>query len=263
MQTGKGVFTVENPEKIKAAAKIIQNAPEGGMAFTGAGISVESGIPPFRGADGLWSKVDPSFIEIDTFMRSPENSWAKIRELFYDHWGQAKPNSAHYRIAEMVRRGMIRGIVTQNIDCLHQRAGAPVEKVHEFHGTLDALVCMRCSAVYGPDRSLIEQSRPSCPKCGGLLKPDFVFFSEGIPEAAFKNSFRLAETCAWCLVIGTSGEVMPACEVPRTAKQHGAKIIEINPEPTAFTRTVTDVFLQGTAGAMMDALAAELGIPAE
>ena len=254
---------MEISEKIKAAARIIRDDPEKGMAFTGAGISVESGIPPFRGADGLWSKVDPSFIEIDTFLNEPEKSWAKIRELFYDHWGQAKPNSAHFRLAEMVRRGMIAGIVTQNIDCLHQRAGAPADKVHEFHGTLDSLVCMRCSAVYGPDRSLIEQSLPSCPKCGGLLKPDFVFFGEGIPEAAFKNSFRLAETCAWCLVIGTSGEVMPACEVPRTAKQHGAKIIEINPEPTAFTRTVTDVFLQGKAGEMMDALAAELGIPIE
>ena len=249
---------MENPEKIKEAADFIRQNPSGGLAFTGAGISVESGIPPFRGADGLWSKVDPSFIEIDNFQRNPEESWKKIRELFYDHWGQAKPNSAHVRLAEMVNKGLLAGIVTQNIDCLHQRAGTPEDKVFEFHGTLDSLVCMRCSAVYGPDRTLIDQNRPSCPKCGGLLKPDFVFFSEGIPEKAFQNSFRLAENCTWCLIIGTSGEVMPACEVPRTAKRHGAKIIEINPEPTAFTSVITDIFLQGKATEVMEALTQEL-----
>ena len=249
---------MENPEKIKEAAAVIAENPTGGMAFTGAGISVESGIPPFRGADGLWSKVDPSFIEIDHFLADPEGSWKKIRELFYDHWGQAKPNDAHYRLAEMVEKGYLKGIVTQNIDCLHQRAGAPESKIFEFHGTLDALVCMKCSASYRPDHSLLEQNRPSCPKCGGLLKPDFVFFGEGIPEKAFHNSFRLAEECSWCLIIGTSGEVMPACEVPRSAKRHGAKIIEISPEPTAFTRSITDLHLCGKATEVMNALAQEL-----
>ncbi|MBE6374371.1 MAG: RNA polymerase subunit sigma [Lentisphaerae bacterium] len=249
---------MENPEKIKEAAAVIAENPTGGMAFTGAGISVESGIPPFRGSDGLWSKVDPSFIEINQFLAAPEESWKKIRELFYDHWGQAKPNDAHYRVAEMVAKGYLKGIVTQNIDCLHQRAGAPEDKIYEFHGTLDALVCMKCSASYRPDRSLLDQNRPSCPKCGGLLKPDFVFFSEGIPEKAFTNSFRLAEECAWCLIIGTSGEVMPACDVPRSAKRHGAKIIEISTEQTAFTRSITDIFLCGKATEIMNALAQEL-----
>ena len=252
---------MENPEKIKTAARIIRENPGGGMAFTGAGISVESGIPPFRGADGLWNKVDPSFIEINTFQRQPEECWAKIRELFYDHWGQAKPNTAHCRIAEMLKAGLLSGIVTQNIDCLHQRAGAPEEKVYEFHGTLNALICMRCSSVYSPDRSLLEQNRPSCPKCGGLLKPDFVFFGEGIPENAFSHAFQLAEECSWCLVIGTSGEVMPACEVPRTVHRHGGKIIEINPAPTAFTSSITDIFLPGKATEIMDSLMRELDFP--
>ena len=260
MQTGKEFFSMENPEKIKAAAQLIRNAAAKGLAFTGAGISVESGIPPFRGTDGLWSKVDPSFIEIETFRRRPEECWKKIRELFYDHWGQAKPNAAHYRIAEMLQSGLLSGIVTQNIDCLHQRAGAPEEKVFEFHGTLDSLVCLKCSSVYGPDRSLLDQSLPSCPKCGGLLKPDFVFFGEGIPEKAYRESFRLAGECAWCLIIGTSGEVMPACEVPRAARRNGAGIIEINPEPTAFTRSITDIFLQGKATEVMDALTRELAL---
>ena len=251
---------MENPEKIKEAARIILDNPAKGMAFTGAGISVESGIPPFRGADGLWSKVDPSFIEIETFQRRPEECWKKIRELFYNHWGRATPNAAHIRIAEMLNKGFLAGVVTQNIDCLHQRAGAPGSKVHEFHGTLDSLVCMKCSSVYSPDDSLLEQILPSCPKCGGILKPDFVFFGEGIPEKAFRDSFRLAEECAWCLIIGTSGEVMPACEVPRTARRHGSKIIEINPVPTAFTHSITDIFLRGKATEIMDSLARELAL---
>jgi len=251
---------MEIQEKIKEAARIIRENPSKGMAFTGAGISVESGIPPFRGSDGLWSQVDPSFIEIETFQREPEECWKKIRSLFYDHWGMAKPNSAHVRIAEMLKQGMLAGIVTQNIDCLHQRAGAPEDKVYEFHGTLDSLICVRCSAVYRPDHSLLDQTLPSCPKCGGLLKPDFVFFGEGIPEKAFRKSFELAENCAWCLVIGTSGEVMPACEVPRTAHRNGAKVIEINPEPTAFTHGTTDLFLPGKATEIMELLAGELGL---
>ena len=252
---------MENLAKIKEAVRLIRENPTGGMAFTGAGISVESGIPPFRGADGLWSKVDPSFIEINTFLRKPEECWEKIRELFYDHWGQAKPNAAHCRIAEMLQAGFLSGIVTQNIDCLHQRAGAPEEKVYEFHGTLNALICMRCSATYGPDRSLLEQNLPSCPKCGGLLKPDFVFFGEGIPEKAFNKAFQLAEKCSWCLVMGTSGEVMPACEVPRAVHRHGGKIIEINPAPTAFTQSITDIFLPGKATEMMESLTRELNLP--
>lgn len=245
-------------EKIRNAVQIIKDSPRRGMAFTGAGISVESGIPPFRGADGLWSKVDPSFIELDRFFEEPAACWSKIRELFYNHWGQANPNDAHFRVAELLNLGYIRGIVTQNIDCLHQRAGAPPDKVLEFHGTLDALVCQKCHAKTEPVRELIDQPLPACPQCGGLLKPDFVFFGEGIPEKVFEESFRLAEECGWVLVIGTTGEVMPACEVPRTAKRHGAKILEINPAPSAFTGTVTDVYLPGKASEVMNALMQEL-----
>lgn len=255
---GKGVFSMDFIEKIRNAVQIIRNSPRRGMAFTGAGISVESGIPPFRGANGLWSKVDPSFIELDRFFEEPAACWAKIRELFYDHWGQAKPNDAHFRVAELLNQGFIQGIVTQNIDCLHQRAGAPADKVHEFHGTLDALVCQNCHAKFGPDRKLIDQPLPCCPECGGLLKPDFVFFGEGIPEKVFDDSFRLAAECGWVLVIGTTGEVMPACEVPRTARRHGAKIIEINPVPSAFTDTITDVYLPGKAAEVMNTLMQEL-----
>lgn len=246
--------------KVKEAAAIIREEPDNGMAYTGAGISVESGIPPFRGAGGLWNRVDPSFIELHHFYAAPAECWAKIRELFYDHWGQAQPNAAHLGLAAMFQHGLLKGIVTQNIDCLHQRAGVPAEKVHEFHGTLDTLVCTRCGAKYGVSRQLIDPELPSCPQCGGLLKPDFVFFSEGIPEAAYVNSFNLAAEVSWALVIGTTGEVMPACEVPRAAKRRGAKIIEINPERSAFTGSITDVYLPAKATEAVNALMKELGL---
>lgn len=247
------------PEKIRKAASVIRENHGRGMAFTGAGVSVESGIPPFRGRGGLWNTVDPSFIELTHFYADPEGCWAKIREVFYDHWGKAEPNEAHRVLAEWMRSGFLEGIVTQNIDALHQRAGA--ENVIEFHGTMDELLCLQCSARYTPDRELIDQERPTCPKCGGLLKPDFVFFSEGIPKDAFDASFRMAENCAYIIVIGTSGEVMPACEIPRIAKRHGAVLIEVNPEPSSFTRTVTDIFLQGPATAIMRQLRDEVEAP--
>ncbi|OQA81785.1 MAG: NAD-dependent protein deacetylase [Lentisphaerae bacterium ADurb.Bin242] len=237
------------PEKIRKAASVVRANPGRGIAFTGAGVSVESGIPPFRGRHGLWNTVDPSFIELNHFYADPEGCWTKIREVFYDHWGKAEPNEAHFALAELMKEGFLEGIVTQNIDALHQRAGA--ENVIEFHGTMDELLCLQCSARHAPERELLDQKRPTCPKCGGLLKPDFVFFSEGIPKEAFDSSFQMAEDCAFILVIGTSGEVMPACEIPRIAKRHGAVLIEVNPEPSAFTRTLTDIFLPGPATEIM------------
>lgn len=247
---------MDSLEKIKKAAAVIRANPGHGMAFTGAGISVESGIPPFRGRAGLWNTVDPSFIELKNFYANPEKCWAKIREIFYDHWGKAEPNEAHFALAELMKAGFLQGIVTQNIDSLHQRAGA--EKVIEFHGTLDVLLCVKCSEHYAPEQELLEQKRPTCPKCGGLLKPDFVFFSEGIPPDALDASFLLAESCSCVIVIGTSGEVMPACEIPRIAKRHGATLIEVNPEPSAYTNTLTDIFLQGPATEIMKQLCREV-----
>ena len=226
------------------------------LAFTGAGASVESGIPPFRGPGGLWHKYDPDFIELNYFYAHPERSWAQIREVFYDNWGSALPNGAHRAVAALEQEGFLHTVVTQNIDCLHQRAGS--KHVLEFHGTLDKLVCTECDARFDTTRELIAPERPSCPKCGGLLKPDFVFFSEGIPEDAFHGSFAAAADCDYVIVIGTTGEVMPACEVPREAKRHGAKIIEINLQESAYTNSITDLFLHGRAVEVMETLLREV-----
>ena len=239
-------------ENIASAVALIRAKGARGMAFTGAGISVESGIPPFRGPGGLWHKYDPEFIELNYFYAHPERSWAQIREVFYDNWGGAVPNGAHKAVTQLEQEGCLHTVVTQNIDCLHQRAGS--KHVLEFHGTLDKLLCTECGRRFGTTRKLIEPERPSCPECGGLLKPDFVFFSEGIPDDAFEGSFAAASGCDYVIVIGTTGEVMPACEVPREAKRHGAKIIEVNLQESAYTNSVTDIFLRGRAVEVMETL---------
>jgi len=225
------------------AARIIQNA-RSVVVFTGAGISVESGIPPFRGNDGLWTKYDPSFLDISRFNSDPKSSWVLIKEIFYDFWGQAEPNAAHKSIAVLEEHGMVDTVVTQNIDNLHQAAGS--KRVWEFHGTLRVLSCMSCSKRVNAADVDFESLPPKC-SCGGILKPDFVFFGEPIPEPANSESFRSAENADAVIVIGTAGEVMPACMIPYIAKRNGAAIIEINTHESLFTGQITDVFLKGKA----------------
>jgi NAD-dependent deacetylase len=222
------------------------------IAFTGAGISVESGIPAFRGENGVWSKYDPHCIEIDYFLTNPPASWKLIKEIFYDHFGNSAPNPAHIALAEMENTGIIKGVVTQNIDSLHQKAGS--KQVIEYHGSFQRLVCLNCSTItqYAPE--LISTLPPLCPVCRRPLKPDFVFFGETIPQKAqLKAMAEITQSDLW-LVIGTSGEVMPACSLPREAKYRGAYIIEVNISPTQFTSTITDIFLQGKASEVLTSL---------
>ncbi len=219
------------------------------VAFTGAGASVESGIPPFRGPDGLWSKYDPSVLEIHRFMSKPEDCWPAIKEIFYDFLGQAKPNPAHTVLAEWERRGLLKSVITQNIDNLHQDAGS--QTVREFHGTCGRLSCTRCDSHVKPLPERLATLPPRCEICGAVLKPDFIFFGEAIPERAATDSFDDARACDVMVIIGTTGEVQPANQLPYVAKDAGARIIEINPERSLYTRGVTDLHLQGKAGEVM------------
>lgn len=216
------------------------------VLFTGAGISVESGIPTFRGENGLWSKYNPSFLLMDNFRKNPKKSWELIYEIFYEFFDQANPNDAHYIIAEFEKRGLIKGIITQNIDNLHQKAGS--KKVIEYHGTSQTLTCLNCNQKF-KSNAVINKVKlpPLCPDCGGLLRPNFVFFSEPIPAKAQIVSNKYASTAELFLLVGTTGEIMPASLVPYLAKQSGTSIIEINIERTKFTQTIVDVFLQGKA----------------
>jgi NAD-dependent deacetylase len=237
---------------INEAARILKSSKRV-CAFTGAGISVESGIPPFRGKNGLWNKYNPEFLEINYFRRHPQQSWQLIKEIFYDFFGKAKPNDAHLALARLEERGMISSIITQNIDNLHQTAGSKI--VHEFHGSASRMVCLDCNSRFASSQINLEQLPPRCPDCvDGRIKPDFIFFGEDIPEPARSNSFAETEKSDTFLVIGTTGEVMPACMIPQMAKANGASIIEINTCPSSFTRTTSDIFLQGQATTVMSQL---------
>ena len=237
------------------AARLIQNAAHL-TAFTGAGISVESGIPPFRGENGLWTKYDPIFLDIRYFQAKPLESWQLIKEIFYDFFGTARPNAAHYALAELEKRGLLHAIITQNIDNLHQEAGS--SEVYEFHGTSRELICPNCGRKTPAARVDFNLLPPLCPFCSEILKPDFVFFGEGIPEPAFSNSLREAETADLFLLIGTTGEIMPASQIPVLAKQKGATIIEINIAPSNYTSSISDIFIQEKATVAMSALLEEV-----
>ncbi len=233
---------------IEEAANILMNANHV-TAFTGAGISVESGIPPFRGKDGLWSKYNPIVLDIDYFHNSPKESWKVIKEIFYDFFGETKHNVSHSSLAELEKLGIIKSIITQNIDNLHQEAGS--KKVFEFHGNSRNLICKSCSKMLKAEETDLSVLPPKCNVCGTVLKPDFVFFGEPIPEPANTNSFSEAEKADVFLLIGTTGEIMPASLIPHQAKRNGAKIIEINIENTNFTKSITDLFIKGKATEVM------------
>jgi NAD-dependent deacetylase len=227
------------------------------VAFTGAGISVESGIPTFRGPTGLWSRYDPKILDLGYFYEHPKESWEAIREIFYDYMGaNARPNATHRFLAELERRGKLQGVITQNIDNLHQEAGS--RKVIEFHGTAQKLLCTECGERTSFTEHDLSDLPPLCKKCGGLLKPDFIFFGESIPPEAYRASLELCERADLLLIIGTTGEVMPASMIPYEAKK--AKVIEINVEPSTYTEYRTDIFLQAKATEAARELAKRLGI---
>jgi NAD-dependent deacetylase len=232
--------------KIRRAAELIRNA-DWVTAFTGAGMSVESGIPPFRGADGIWNKYDPRLLELPYFDANPAQCWVTIKEIFYDFFGRAQPNPGHRVLAEMEAAGKLKALITQNIDDLHTRAGS--KTVYEFHGNSRLLLCRRCGRKSSAASTDFSRLPPRCAFCKDeILKPDFVFFGEAIPfEALSKSRFAAGRTDCM-IVIGTTGEVYPAAGMPQLAAQSGARIIEINPDESAYTNSITDVYLPLPAG---------------
>jgi NAD-dependent protein deacetylase/lipoamidase len=237
------------------AAQIIKSAKRC-VAFTGAGISVESGIPPFRGENGLWNKYDPETFDIQYFHQNIRQSWEVIREIFYDLFGQVQPNTAHYALAQMEARGLVAAVITQNVDNLHAEAGSRC--THEFHGSLKKLVCLGCRRSYHVSQIDLNTLPPVCLHCGKPLKPDVVFFGEAIPEPARSRSFDETTRADCFILIGTTGTVAPANMIPRAAKSNGACIIEINPVPSEYTPSVTDIFLQEKASVAMEKLIQEI-----
>ena len=217
------------------------------LALTGAGISVESGIPDFRSAGGLWSRYDPAeYASIGSFRANPEKVWQMLMEMDAIV-GQARPNAAHLALGELEAMGLLNCVVTQNIDNLHQAGGS--KNVIEYHGNSSTLSCLWCGKRYTAEEKRGEKP-PRC-TCRKVLKPDVVFFGEAIPEEAMRRSFHLASSAQALFIIGTSAVVSPANTIPSIAKRNGAKIVEVNKERTHLTDTLTDIFLQGNAGEIM------------
>lgn len=235
--------------RIAAAAEAIAHATHA-FALTGAGISVESGIPDFRSAGGIWSKYPPRGI------RHPRRLSGESRQGLADvegtrgDLGAAAPDPAHFALARLEALGKLHAIVTQNVDNLHQRAGS--QKVIEYHGNGGRTYCMKCHRRAALDLAALGEGAPHC-ACGGLLKPDVVLFGELIPTHSLFDAEGLAQCADLVLIVGTSAQVYPAAGLPCTAKQHGALIVECNTEATDFTEEVTDFFLPGKAGEILPA----------
>ena len=196
------------------------------VVLSGAGISAESGIPTFRSKDGLWEKYDPMvYASIEVFRRDPSKYW-QIRGDFIRDYDTYTPNAAHRALVELEQMGIVRQVITQNIDGLHRKAGS--RKVIEIHGSLREIICLQCGRTYlAPN--IPEGNPPHC-ECGGVLKPNTVLFGEQLPPEALEVAIRESSTCRVMLVIGTSAVVYPAARLPAVAKQHGAIIVEINIE---------------------------------
>lgn len=221
------------------------------VVFTGAGVSTESGIPDFRGPQGLWKRVDPEKFTINYFISNPDEVW----ELFIKNLmigTNIRPNPAHKAIAELENLGIVKAVITQNIDGLHQKAGS--KNVIELHGSLREAICMECGNRVGLEDAIRifkkTGNAPRCPRCGGLLKPDVVFFGEPLPQGALKAAFDEARKADVILVIGSSLIVTPAAYVPMIAKESGAKLVIINLEETSMDH-LADIVINSRAGEIL------------
>ena len=234
-------------DPIQEAVRILAER-RNAVALTGAGISVESGIPSFRGSQGMWAKYDPmEYATLHAFMQSPRKVWEMLTEMV-SVCGGAVPNDAHKGLTALEELGMVRAVITQNVDGLHQAAGS--RRVIEYHGNLDELLCVYCWKRYPTRDRWTPGTVPLC-DCGEILKPNVVLFGEPIPWLAQEQAEEEARTCGVLLVIGTSAQVSPACDIPRIAKDAGAAVVEINPEPTSLTANVTDIHLRGNASEVL------------
>ena len=232
---------------IKDVAGLLKNSKHA-VVFTGAGISAESGIPTFRGANGLWSRYDPEEVaSIQGFMRNPKAFWAFARELIVKT--KAKPNAGHYAIAELERMGIVKAVITQNIDMLHQKAGS--KRVLELHGSLKYVDCLKCGKTYEWDEIVDKIDDIKCENCGSMyLKPRIVFFGEQLPKDVLNEAIREAEKSDVFIVVGSSLQVYPAASLPFIAKENGAKLVLINKDPTD-KDWLFDIIIYGKAGEIL------------
>ena len=225
-------------------------------ALTGSGLSVASGIPSFRGSQGLWEKYDPfEYASLDSFLARPDKVWEMLRELAAT-MAQARPNPGHLALTRLQELGRLSSVITQNVDNLHQEAGT--KGVIEFHGNGSSLACLECGGRVAAKGVALDKLPPRCP-CGGVLKPEVVFFGEAIPEQALMAAIREAESADLMLVIGTSAVVTPASLMPRIAAHKGTPIIEINTERTVLSDSLDCLSLIGPAEVILPGLTQGVG----
>ena len=202
------------------------------VALTGAGVSTESGIPDFRSAGGIWARFDPYEVaSIEAVHRDPARVW-EFYALRLDVLADARPNPAHEALAELERTGLLRALITQNVDRLHAAAGS--RDVVEVHGSIARAQCLRCGAVVERDELRTLLPLPCCPGCGAVLKPGVVMFGELLPAAEIDRATALAQEAALLLVVGSSLEVWPVAGLPGETLGHGGALAIVNREPTAY-----------------------------
>ena len=232
------------------------------VAIVGAGLSVESGIPPFRGPGGLWTKYgEPPMLAYREFLQDPGQWWRSrlrdedepgnpVRELKLAV-DQAEPNAGHYALVELERLGLLRQTITQNVDNLHRRAGS--QHLIEIHGNRTWLRCMDCGGRRPRDGFSLADLPPRCPQCEGIIKSDTVMFGEPIPTDVLQECWRQVELCDCVLLVGTSGTVNPAGQLPLLARNRGATLIEVNPHETHLSAQC-DLTLAGPSGEILPLL---------
>lgn len=237
-------FTQDFLDRLKRAERLV--------FFTGAGISAESGIPTFRGKDGIWNKMRPEELaSIDGFMKNPELVWE-----WYQHRrkivNETQPHDGHKAISALEELYDVT-VVTQNVDNLHRRAGS--RRIYELHGNLTRNFCMDCRTEFAESEIEYGSKVMRC-KCGGMIRPDVVWFGEMLPQDEFLASEQAARDCDILFVVGTSAVVYPAAYIPIGAKQEGGYLAEVNIEPTDATR-IMDVSFFGTAGEVLPQILAK------
>ena len=210
------------------------------VALTGAGISVESGIPDFRGKNGFWTKYDPfEYGHIDSFRANPAKVWKMLMEMGALVEG-VSPNEAHLALGELEKLGIIKMVITQNVDSLHQRGGS--SNVVEFHGNFRTMHCDNCQKPFARADISLVRLPPLC-SCGGPIRPDVVLFGEEIPPEAYSIAFDAAEKCDLMVIVGTSATVAPASHLPLIAKRRGAHVLEINPVASEVSGQITELHI--------------------
>lgn len=277
-------------ELVERAARDLARSKHA-IALTGAGMSTESGIPDFRGPDGIWTK-DPeaerkAYEAYDLFRRDPRRFWEErldpngaVRRLFekLGEMDKVRPNPGHHALAEMERMGVLKCILTQNVDGLHQKAGSL--EVVEYHGGINKFRCIKCGRRITADELDLdglatEGALPPYCECGGIIKDDGVYFGEPIPEDVRARSEEEALKCDAMLICGTSAVVHPFADLPRLARfgtrrshfglpvvgtsKRSVVIIEVNAAPTPLTETISDYIIRGRTGEVLPEIVERIG----